>query len=64
MDPAVVGLLADAFRAAAQEPRHLEFLDSMDQPPLLLDGAAYRDAMAKTYEEERERLRRHNLLPA
>lgn len=64
MDPAVIKVLADAFREAAQEPRHLEFLDNMDQPLLLLDGPAYRDAMARTLEEERELLRRLNLLPA
>ena len=64
MDPAVVRVLADAFRAAAQEPEHLKFLDNMDQPLLLLDGPAYRDAMARTLEEERELLRRLNLLPA
>jgi tripartite-type tricarboxylate transporter receptor subunit TctC len=64
MDPAIVKVLGDTFRAAAQEPRHLEFLDNMDQPLLLLDGPAYRDAMAKTYEEERALLKRLNLLPA
>ena len=64
MDPTVVRVLADAFRAAAQEPEHLKFLDSMDQPLILLDGPAYRAEMAKTYEEERELLRRLNLLPA
>jgi len=64
MDPTIVQTLGDAFRAAAQEPKHLEFLDNMDQPLLLLDGPAYRDAMARTYEEERELLRRLNLLPA
>jgi tripartite-type tricarboxylate transporter receptor subunit TctC len=64
MDPAIVKILADAFREAAQEPKHLQFLDNMDQPLLLLDGPAYRDAMAKTYEEERELLKRLNLLPA
>ena len=64
MDPAVVRVLADAFRAAAQEPEHLKFLDNMDQPLLLLDGPAYREAMARTLEEERELLRRLNLLPA
>jgi tripartite-type tricarboxylate transporter receptor subunit TctC len=64
MDPAVVAVLADAFRAAAQEPEHLQFLDSMDQPLLLLDGPAYRDAMARTFEEERALLQRLNLLPA
>ena len=63
MDPATVKALGDVFRAAAQEPKHLEFLDNMDQPLLLLDGPAYRDAMARTYEEERELLRRLNLLP-
>ena len=64
MDAGVVKILVDAFREAAQEPKHLEFLDNMDQPLLLLDGPAYRDAMAKTCEEERELLRRLNLLPA
>ena len=64
MDPAVIKVLGDAFREAAQEPRHMEFLDNMDQPLLLLDGPAYRDAMARTLEEERELLRRLNLLPA
>jgi len=64
MDPAVVKVLADAFRAAAQEPKHLEFLDNMDQPLLLLDGPAYHDAMARTLEEERELLRRLKLLPS
>jgi tripartite-type tricarboxylate transporter receptor subunit TctC len=64
MDPAVVRVLADAFRVAAQEPEHLKFLDNMDQPLLLLDGPAYREAMARTLEEERELLRRLNLLPA
>jgi tripartite-type tricarboxylate transporter receptor subunit TctC len=64
MDPAVVAVLADAFRAAAQEPEHLKFLENMDQPLILLDGPAYRAAMAKTYDDERELLRRLNLLPA
>jgi tripartite-type tricarboxylate transporter receptor subunit TctC len=64
MDPAVVAVLADAFRAAAQEPEHLKFLENMDQPLILLDGPAYKVAMAKTYEEEKELLRRLNLLPA
>lgn len=64
MEPAVVAVLADAFRAAAQEPEHLKFLENMDQPLILLDGPAYRAEMARTFEEERELLRRLNLLPA
>jgi tripartite-type tricarboxylate transporter receptor subunit TctC len=64
MDPTVVGVLANAFRAAAQEPEHLQFLDNMDQPLILLDGPAYRDAMARTLEEERALLQKLNLLPA
>lgn len=63
MDPAIVKVLADAFREAAQEPKHMEFLDNMDQPLLLLDGPAYRDSMAKTLEEERVILRKLKLLP-
>lgn len=64
MDPAIVKTLADAFRAAARKPAHLKFLENMDQPLLLADGPAYRELMAKTLEEERELLRRLNLLPA
>lgn len=64
MDPAVVAVLADAFRAAAQTPEHLKLLDNMDQPLLLLDGPVYREAMARTLEEERALLRRLKLLPA
>lgn len=64
MDPAVVKVLGDAFRAAAQEPKHLQFLESMDQPLILLDGPAYREAMVRTYGEERELLRKLKLLPA
>jgi tripartite-type tricarboxylate transporter receptor subunit TctC len=64
MDPAIVKILADTFRAAAQEPKHLEFLENMDQPLILLDGPAYREEMARTYEEERALLKRLNLLPA
>ncbi len=64
MDSAVVAVLGDAFRVAAQEPEHVKFLENMDQPLILLDSAAYKAAMAKTYEEEKELLRRLNLLPA
>jgi hypothetical protein len=63
MDPAIVKVLADTFRAAAEEPQHRQFLDNMDQPLMLLDGPAYRDAMARTYAEERELLKRLKLLP-
>ena len=62
MDPAVVKILADAFREAAGEPKHLEFLENMDQPLLLLDGPAYQAKMAKTMEQERELLKKLNLL--
>lgn len=64
MDPAIVKILGDAFKAAAQEPAHLAFLERVDQPLLLKDGPAYRAYMAKTYEEERELLRKLKLLPA
>lgn len=64
MDPGVVRTLAEAFRAAAQEPAHLQFLERMDQPLLLRDGDAYRDLMQRTMDEERVLLRQLNLLPA
>jgi len=63
MDAGVVRVLADAFRAAAQEPEHLAFLERLDQPLLLADGATYRDSMIRTMEEEREVLRRLDMLP-
>jgi tripartite-type tricarboxylate transporter receptor subunit TctC len=64
MDPATIKVLADAFRAAAEEPQHLQFLDNLDQPLLLLDGPAYKAEMARTYDEERELLARLKLLPS
>lgn len=64
MDPAIVKILGDAFREAAQEPKHIQFLESMDQPLILLDGPAYQALMTRTHQEERELLRKLNLLPA
>ncbi len=64
MDPATIKILADSFRAAAEEPQHLQFLDNLDQPLLLLDGPAYKAEMAKTYDEERELLAKLKLLPS
>jgi tripartite-type tricarboxylate transporter receptor subunit TctC len=64
MEPGVVRVLADAFRAAAREPAHLQFLDRVNQPLLLTDGDAYREAMRRTMDEEREVLRKLNLLPS
>lgn len=64
MDPATIKVLADSFRAAAEEPQHLQFLDNLDQPLLLLDGPAYKAEMAKTYDEERELLAKLKLLPS
>jgi len=64
VDPAVVATLADAFRAAAQDPAHTAFLERMDQPLMLLDGAAYREQMRRTMDEERVLLRRLGLLPS
>lgn len=64
MDPAVVRVLAEAFREAAQEPAHTQFLERLDQPLILKDGDAYRADMQRTFVEERDLLRRLNLLPA
>jgi tripartite-type tricarboxylate transporter receptor subunit TctC len=63
MAPDVVKTLGDAFKEAAREPAHVEFLEKVDQPLLIKDAAEYRDYMAKTYDEERELLRKLNLLP-
>jgi tripartite-type tricarboxylate transporter receptor subunit TctC len=64
MDPAVVKVLADAFAAAARDPRHTEFLARLDQPLMLQDGAAYRADMQQAMAEERALLARLDLLPA
>jgi len=64
MDAGVVRVLAEAFSAAAQDPTHLQFLERVNQPLMLLDGAAYREAMRRTMDEERALLRRLNLAPA
>ena len=64
MDPGVVRALAEAFTEAAREPAHLQILERLDQPLLLADGAAYRELMRRTMEEERAVLRQLNMLPA
>jgi hypothetical protein len=60
----VVRVLAEAFREAAQEPAHLQFLERLDQPLILKDGATYRADMHRLMDEERVLLRQLNLLPA
>jgi hypothetical protein len=62
MDPGSVRILAGAFRAAAQEPAHLHFLERINQPLLLSDGT-HREAVRTAMEQEREVLRRLNMLP-
>lgn len=64
MDAGVVRVLADAFREAAQDPAHVQFLERLDQPLILNDGATYRADMQRTMDEERILLRQLNLLPA
>ncbi len=64
MDAGVVRALAEAFTEAAREPAHLQILERLDQPLLLADGAAYRELMRRTMEEERAVLRQLNMLPA
>ncbi|MCX7372884.1 MAG: tripartite tricarboxylate transporter substrate binding protein [Alphaproteobacteria bacterium] len=64
MDAGVVRVLAEAFTEAARDPTHLQILERLDQPLLLADGAAYRELMRRTMEEERAVLRQLNMLPA
>jgi tripartite-type tricarboxylate transporter receptor subunit TctC len=64
MDAGVVRILAEAFTAAAQDPAHLQFLERVNQPLILLDGPAYREAMRQTMDDERALLRRLNLAPS
>jgi len=64
LDAGVVRILAEAFTEAARDPAHLQILERLDQPLLLADGAAYRELMRRTMEEERGLLRQLNMLPA
>jgi tripartite-type tricarboxylate transporter receptor subunit TctC len=61
MDPAVMRVLHDAFKKALEDPAYQATLEKFDQEPYYLNSADYAALAKKTYEEEREIVRRLGL---
>lgn len=64
MDPAVVRVLANAFREALMDPAHLAVLDRYDMAPEYLGPAEYAAFAARTEAEERALIARLGLRPS
>ena len=61
MDPAVVRVLEEAFREAAQDPAHVAVLERYDMAPAFLGSADYAAAAKAQYEEDGAMIRRLGL---
>ena len=61
MDPGVVRVLHDAFKAALEDPAHGEVLARYDMPRIYKNTADYAAFVAQTMEEEGAMIRRLNL---
>jgi tripartite-type tricarboxylate transporter receptor subunit TctC len=61
MDPAVVQVLHDAFKKALEDPEYQKTLEKFDQEAYYLNSADYTALAKKSYEEEREAIKRLNL---
>lgn len=61
MDPAVVQVLHDAFRAALEDPAHLAVLERYDMSVAYLNSADYAAAARRQYEEDGAMIRRLGL---
>ena len=61
MDPAAVKALHDAFKKALEDPEFVKTLEKYDQEPYYLNSADYAALAKKTFEEERETVKRLNL---
>ena len=61
LDPAVVQVLHDAFRAALEDPAHLAVLERYDMSVAYLDSADYAEAARRQYEEDGAMIRRLGL---
>ena len=61
MDPAVMKVLHDAFRKALEDPEYQKILEKLDQEAYYLNGADYAALARKTFEEEREVIKRLGL---
>jgi tripartite-type tricarboxylate transporter receptor subunit TctC len=62
MDPAVVKVLHDAFRAAVLHPRHQALMEELDLEPFYRDGEGYRRFLLEQQVRERVSLGRLKLL--
>ena len=61
MDPGVVRVLHDAFKAALLDPAHVAILDRYDMPVMYMDTAAYNAFAMRTIAEEGAVIRRLGL---
>ncbi|WP_424136984.1 Bug family tripartite tricarboxylate transporter substrate binding protein [Roseomonas chloroacetimidivorans] len=61
LDPAVVRVLENAFREAAQDPAHVAMLERYDMTPAFLGSADYTAAARRQYEEDGAMIRRLGL---
>ena len=61
LDPAVVQVLHDAFKAALDDPAHLAVLERYDMSVAYLNSADYAEAARRQYEEDGAMIRRLGL---
>jgi tripartite-type tricarboxylate transporter receptor subunit TctC len=61
MDPGIVRVLHDAFKAALEDPAHGEVLARYDMPRIYKNSADYTASVAQIIEEEGAMIRRLNL---
>jgi len=61
MDPAVVKVLHDAFKKALEDPDYQKTLEKFDQEAFYLNSSDYAAAAKKTFDEEREIVKRLGL---
>lgn len=61
MDPGVVRVLHDAFKAALHDPAHLAVLERFDMPVIYMNSDDYRASVQRIIEEEGAVIRRLNL---
>ncbi|MBR0657222.1 Bug family tripartite tricarboxylate transporter substrate binding protein [Plastoroseomonas arctica] len=61
MDPGVVRVLQEAFRAAMDDPQHVSVLDRFDMPPMFMPAAEYDAFARRQFADEGVMIRRMNL---
>jgi tripartite-type tricarboxylate transporter receptor subunit TctC len=57
MDPEIVAILHDAFKAGLADPAHLAYLERQDQPLMYLDSSAYARFADQLFKEQGELVR-------